>query len=125
LQVVGPLVVNGIPVTALLIYFGDVGNPVCKVLRMYVGNAHKLLSRFCTFTFTDRYLRMLRKLESCDHKSCSVFWKSWVRFSDRTQSILLTGFRDILQPFLANNLIIGLSYSPTRPLLPIFTKTPN
>lgn len=57
---------------------------------------HKLLSRLRTFTSTERYLRMLRKSQSCDHKACFVFWKSWVRFSDRTPSILLTGFRDIL-----------------------------
>jgi hypothetical protein len=37
--VVVPLVINGIPVTALLIYFGDVGNPLYKVPRTYVGNA--------------------------------------------------------------------------------------
>jgi len=37
--VVGPLVINGIPVAALLLYFGDVGNPLHKVLRMYLGNA--------------------------------------------------------------------------------------
>ena len=37
--VVGPPVINGIPVTALLIYFGDVGNPLYKVMIMYVGNA--------------------------------------------------------------------------------------
>lgn len=37
--VVGPLVINGIPVTALLIYFGDNGNPLDKVMRMYLGNA--------------------------------------------------------------------------------------